>query len=478
MERAEWRGKRRPILRNATPLLPTTHSLPDPPPPDFNIHLATSQNNLSDHRPVYSRRDFTRMLALSGAAALLPTQAEPLEEFDLSFAPLPPTPPQPQEKFWQGVRAKFLIPRRVCFMNAANLCPTSLPVVEALEKNTRTYDAEPSPTVRTGLTQKKEEARRLLAEAMRVTPEEIVITRNTSEGNNLISSGLQLGAQDEVLVFSDNHPSNLNAWREKARRFGYTVTSVAQVSPHPGADFYVDAFSKAITARTKVVAITHVSSNSGDLLPVNEICRMARERGVMSHVDGAQSFGALDINLREMRPDFYTGSAHKWPCGPKETGLLYINSAVHDRIFPSVVSLYPGAVGISRTMEANGQRDDAALAALAESVKFQGSIGRAVIEKRVRELAQYLMTELKKMNGMTLWTDPDPRRSGAIVVFRPGTLDARRLGTALYENERIVVTTRPGMDRPGLRLSPHFYNTMEDMDRFLAAMRKYSASGV
>jgi selenocysteine lyase/cysteine desulfurase len=347
-----------------------------------------------------------------------------------------------------------------------------------MERNTRTYEAEPSPNKRTTLTQGKEEARRLLAEALRVTPEEIVITRNTSEANNFVSSGLQLGNTDEVLTFSDNHPSNLNAWREKARRFGYSVSSVAQVSPHPGTQAYVDAFSKAITPRTKVLAFSHVSSNSGDLLPAAELCRLARDRGVLSVVDGAQSFGILDNDLSTMKPDFYTGSAHKWPCGPKETGLLYINSAVHDRIFPSVVSLYPGAVGISRTMEAFGQRDDSSLAALAEAVKFQGSIGRAAIEQRGRQLALHLMTELKKINGVKLWTDPDPSRSSSIVVFQPASLDIRRLGTALYENDRIVCTTRTGMDRPGLRISLHLFNTMEETDRFVGAIRKYVANGV
>jgi selenocysteine lyase/cysteine desulfurase len=90
----------------------------------------------------------------------------------------------------------------------------------------------------------------------------------------------------------------------------------------------------------------------GDMLPVAELCRAARERGVLALVDGAQSFGVFDVNLREMRPHFYSGSAHKWPCGPKETGVLFVDREVHDRLAPSIVSLYGGAVGISRTHEA------------------------------------------------------------------------------------------------------------------------------
>jgi len=205
-----------------------------------------------------------------------------------------------------------------------------------------------------------------------------------------------------------------------------------------------------------------VNSNSGDLLPAAEICAAARSRGVLSLVDGAQSFGVLDVDLAAMKPDFYTGSMHKWPCGPKEKGVLYASRAVHERIHPSVIGVYGGAVGLSKTLETNGQRDDSSIAALAEGLKFQGSIGRAAIETRVRLLAQTLMSELRKIEGVKLWTDPDPSRSAAIVIFQPGALDIRQLGPALTAS-RVICTTRAGQQNPGLRMSPHFYNTMDEI---------------
>jgi len=324
----------------------------------------------------------------------------------------------------------------------------------------------------------RETSRGLLAEALRVTPEEIVITRNTTEGNNVVSSGLDLKAGDEVVVWADNHPSNLNAWRVKAARFGFTVVSVDVPPSHPGVEGYLALFTKAFTARTRLVAVTHISSNSGDLLPVAEICAAARARGILSLVDGAQAFGVLDLDLGAMKPDFYTGSMHKWPCGPKEKGLLYVNKAVHDRIHPSVVGVYPGAVGISRTLETHGQRDDASVAAVTDALKFQESIGRAAIEARSRQLAQALMDGLRKLNGVKLWTDRAPVRSAAIVIFQPGSLDVRKLLPALAQNEKIECTSRTGTHNPGLRFAPHFYNTMEEMDRAVGAIRKYIASGV
>jgi isopenicillin-N epimerase len=429
-----------------------------------------------------SRRDFARFVALSGTATLLPARAfadqETLESLGYSARPLPPTPAEPDEKFWRDVRSRFLIPRDLAFLNAANLCPMSLPVIEAIEKNTRDYELDPSPEVRSVLLHARENARKLLADALHVTTDELVLTRNTTEGNNFVSSGLTLGAGDEVVVSADNHPSNLNAWRQKGARFGFTVVTVPAPSRHPGADGYVDSFVKAFTPRTKVLAVTYVSSNSGDVLPVAALCRAAREHGVLSLVDGAQAFGVIDVNLAEVKPDFFTGSMHKWPCGPKEKGVLYVNKAIQDRLAPTIYGVYGGATGISRTFEAEGQRDDASLAAVVKALEFQGSIGRDVIERRARSLAQHLIRELQRLDGVQLWTDPAPDRSAQIVIFKPGSLDPRKLGDALTK-ERIVVTVRGANgSNPGLRASPHFYNTMDDIDRFVGTIEKYMRTGV
>jgi isopenicillin-N epimerase len=419
-----------------------------------------------------TRRRFTHLLALSAAGSLIPRDAGATDPAAPPARP-GPAPDQPDEAYWARVRAQFLLPPDFTFLNAANLCPTPLPVLQALERFTRIVDADPSPATRARLAEDREEARRLVAAFLGVSAEEIVLTRNTSEANNLVSSGLALGPGDEVVVFEDNHPSNLAAWTEKAKRFGFAVTVVPKMHPHPGPEAWLDAFARALTPRTRLLGFTHVTNSVGDLFPATELCRLARERGILTLVDGAQSFGVLDVRLDRMEPDFYTGSAHKWPCGPKETGVLYVRREVHDRIWPSIVSLYPGAVGISRTLEGMGQRDEAALAALAEAVRFQTAIGRGAIERRARDLTAALVRGLAAMDGVELWTDPDPERSGAVVALRPGGLDPRTLARALYERHRIACAVRAGDDRPGIRFSPHLYNTMAEMERTVAAVGQY-----
>jgi isopenicillin-N epimerase len=422
-----------------------------------------------------NRREFARILAIGGAV--------PFVTPDLAWArgatpKLPPTPASPDEKFWLSVRDQFVMPKELTMLNAANLCPSSGPVLETLYKVTKDMDQDPSADNRAKLGDGRENTRKLLAEFLRVTPEEIVITRNTSESNNLVSTGLDLKPGDEVLLTADNHPSNHTAWQEKAKRFGFKVIDVPVPNPHPGFDHYVEAFRKMITPQTKVISFTHLTSTVGDLFPAKEICKLARERGILTLVDGAQSFGLLDVDLSDIQPDFYSGSAHKWPCGPKENGVLYINKSAQPKIWASIFSAYPGRVGVSRTFEGFGQRDEPAMIAFGEALKLQTTIGRAQIEKRSRELTTALIDGLHKINGVKIWTSADASRRAAVLSFQPGNLDVRKLSLALYQKDRIGCATRGGQDRAGLRFSPHFYNTHADVEKTVAAVKKYMAAGV
>ena len=426
-----------------------------------------------------SRRSFAKLFAVGGSAALFADPAWAREMGATGAAgDLLPAGPAAGEPFWKSVREQFVMPPELAVMNAANLCPASRPVAEVLTRESRSVDADPSPTNRSRLMPEKESTRKALAEFLRVTPEEIIITRNTSESNNMVSNGLDLKAGDEVLLHEDNHPSNLTAWKEKARRFGFSVVVVPQKNPHPGMEYYVDAFAKAITPKTKVMAVTHLSSTVGDLMPAKELAALARSRGVLFLLDGAQSFGLLDVNLADIQPDFYSGSAHKWPCGARECGVLYVNAAAQSRLWPSVYSAYPGAVGFSKTFESFGQRDEATMIALHEALNFQTKIGRSAIEQRARELTTQMMEGLAKLPGITNWTTPVADRRVAVVSFVPGTLDPNKLATALYTKDKIGITTRGGQDRPGLRVSPHFYNSPAEVDRLLAALDKYLKSGL
>src|SRR2546422_10152984 len=220
-----------------------------------------------------NRREFTRLLAIGGAAPFITPGKAWAHPTDL-----PPTPASPDERFWTAVREQFLMPADLTMLNAANLCPSSAPVLETLYNATRDMDRDPSFDNRVKLGEGRENTRKLLAEFLRVTPEEIVITRNTSESNNLVSNGVDLKAGDEVIITADNHPCNNTAWKQKAKRYGFTVKEIATPNPHPGADYYVDAFTRAITPNTKLVDVVRSEEHTSELQSrLHLVCRLLLE---------------------------------------------------------------------------------------------------------------------------------------------------------------------------------------------------------
>jgi isopenicillin-N epimerase len=219
--------------------------------------------------------------------------------------------PAGSEDYWQAVKAQFPFRGGIIPMNAANLCPSPRAVSDRVAELTRDIDADCSHQNRAKFTKLASEARSKVAAHLGVDADEVALVRNTSEGNNLISAGLPLRSGDEILVWDQNHTTNSVAWDVRAARYGYVVRRVT-TPPHPASPEQLhDVFVKAFTSRTRVLALTHVSGISGLRLPVNELCEEARRRGIYSHIDGAQSWGALHLKLKQMGCDSFAASAHK-----------------------------------------------------------------------------------------------------------------------------------------------------------------------
>jgi len=309
-----------------------------------------------------------------------------------------------------------------------------------------------------------ETSRRKVAQHLGVTADEIALIRNTSEANNTINNGLALKAGDEVVLWDQNHPTNNVAWDVRSARFGLRVQRVAMPETPIDADQIVKVFTDAMTPRTRVLAITHVSNVSGLRLPVRQLCEAAHRRGIFVHVDGAQSWGALNVNLRELGCDSYSASCHKWFVGPKEVGILYVRKERIGEIWPNVVApgwgnqVQPEVKG-ARKFESLGQRDDGALSAIATAVDFHFAIGPARVEARMIELATALKAGLKEA-GLALVTPLDPAHSAGVCVVRVAQAKRDEVYGKLYEEHGIA-----GASTGGLRLCPHLYNTREHIER-------------
>ncbi|HKQ72083.1 MAG TPA: aminotransferase class V-fold PLP-dependent enzyme [Blastocatellia bacterium] len=422
-------------------------------------------------QPATTRRSFLKGFAGSAAAlSVFPAtgSAVPLLRAAHRLGPADAA----SEPFWRLVKEQFTIRPGIILLNAANLCPSPHMVRDRVFRLTEDLDGDVSFQNRAKFNALLEESRRKLAAFMGASEDEIAIVRNTSEANSFIVNGIGLKAGDEVVVFDQNHPTNNVAWDVRAARIGFTVKRAGVPQIPNDMEEILKAFRAAITSKTRVLSFTDVSNTTGVRLPSKELCLMARERGIHAHVDGAQTFGALPLNLREMGCDSYSASAHKWFMGPKEAGALFIRQERIADIWPSVVGVgwgnkvEPAARG-ARKFETLGQRDDSAVSAMGTTVDFHNLIGRERTEARIRELAAALKEGVSKIPGARLRTSAKAELSAGVCVVGFDGIDHQKIYEALYAKHGVA-----GAATGGVRLCPHTYNTLEEIDRTVSALRQ------
>jgi len=191
------------------------------------------------------------------------------------------------------------------------------------------------------------------------------------------------------------------------------------------------------------------------------------------HVDGAQSFGALDINLGDMGCDSYSASAHKWLMGPLEAGILWVRNERIPEIWPSIVTAgWSDHLKGARKFEVFGQRDDPRVVALEAAVDFINLIGMPAVEARVTALATRAKVQLAEIPAVELKTNLEPKLSGGVVKFRLKNMPTKQAYDTLWEKHRLAIAMTPAGDAEGLRFSPHVYNSMEEVDRAVAAVKE------
>jgi selenocysteine lyase/cysteine desulfurase len=377
------------------------------------------------------------------------------------------------ERFWGIVKRQFMIKEGLIMLNAANLCPSPLSVQKKLIELTKDVDSDPSFTNRAKYAGIKEEVREGIAKYVNVDPEEIALVRNTSEGNNIVINGLRLGEGDEVAYWDQNHPTANIAWDVRAERYGYRVVRVQTPENPKDSEDLMKPFEQAITSRTKVLCFSHVSNISGIRLPAKELCQLARSKGILTLIDGAQTFGTYPLFLHDIGCDFYTASSHKWFCGPREMGMLYVRRGMAESVYPSIVGVgwenarASGAI----KFETLGQQAVERFGGMLEAIKFHNTLWMLRISTRARMLADAVRDGVKKRIPNARFITPmEHQRSWGVVIFQIPGVDTSHVLENLYR----IYNVGCAVMGPNIRFSPHFYNTLEDIDKAVYAVSQIS----
>lgn len=400
---------------------------------------------------------------------------------ELVTEPMPPRElyARDEEAYWARVRKQFLIPKDVIYLNNGTVGSSPRPVLRAVfdayEEIERLSpnDPEDYPLWGYGRSRPFSAFREAVAAFVGCSMEEIALTRSATEGINLLANGVDMKPGDEVLTTDQEHHHGEEPWRLKAKRYGIVVRQVALPRPVVSASQVLQLFNEAITPRTRVMFFSHITTDTGVVLPAKDLCALARARGLLSVVDGAQVLGMMRLNVRDLGCDAYCASGHKWLQGPKGTGFLYVRDEVIDRIWNTFAAEgWDDAALRAQRFQQFGTSNVPCLWGLRAAMQLVNELGIERIERRHRELADHLLAQLIA-RGATSWTSSDPALRCGIVTVNVPSIQRMELETWLWRNYRIRIR---GGEPSKLRLSTAYYVQRIEIDRFLSRFDQYSKS--
>jgi selenocysteine lyase/cysteine desulfurase len=283
---------------------------------------------------------------------------------------------------------------------------------------------------------------------------------------NFVANGLELGAGDEVLTTNHEHIGGLCCWQLLAARRRIVLRQLELPAPAASAAELVDVFRRALSPRTRVVSVSHVTFTNGTVMPVREIAALCREQRIICVVDGAHPPGMMRVDLRSIDADFYASSPHKWLCAPQGTGLLYLREPWRTRLWPTLASGDWNNVQLgAHRLNHLGTFDESRLAGLDAAILFQQTIGVDRIEGRVRELRRRLIDGLAAIPRVRIMSPRDDALGAGLVAFTVGGLESLALQQRLAEIANVRTRVIGEYSYGWMRLSPHIYTAPSELDR-------------
>ncbi len=372
-----------------------------------------------------------------------------------------------------AVRPLVALQKDLVYLNAANIAPCGKAALAEYLKQLNDFQQNPAFQNREVYKTLSESVRARLARLLGAAPDEIALTRNSSESNNLVAQGLRLQPGDEILITAHNHPSNTQSWQLRARQSGAAVVTAEVPVFAKSPEELLATLARKVTPKTRVIAVSHLTNTTGLLYPIDAIADLAHKQNAWCHVDGAQSFGWMNLNLPNLKIDSFSGSFHKWPMGPLESGMLFVRAARLEELTPAILSVdyWSDKPTGARKFETLGQRDDPKLRGLEKTIEFLETTGMALIEARALALSARLRNGIAGVPGAKVKGSGEAAVSGPVVKIDFLGQNLTEVYNRLWTKHRIAIAKTDSGDAAGLRFSPHVYNTEAEIDHVLRALK-------
>ena len=375
------------------------------------------------------------------------------------------------------VRAAFPVLEREVYLNVGTWGIMPEPALTAYLEALAAFEREGVSTrVRFG--ESERQAREMTAALLGAAPEEIAFTRNATDGINLALSGMRWEEGDEAVSTAEEHEAMFHPllWLQRTR--GVKARFI-EVSPDPCR--FLASLTDAVTRRTRLIAVSHVSCETGIRLPVREVSAWARERGIATLVDGAQALGAIPVDVREIGCDCYAANGHKWLCAPKGSGIFYAESGFMKGLAPAHVGAGSFSKADRQTGEIEpwdsgqrfefGTRNQIVGVGLCESIRWFDGLGWPRVFDHVAGMALYLKERLRELDGVRLLTPVEREASSGLTTFAFPGLDEGKMRAALGERH---VHHRGIPHYDAIRISTAHFTSRGDVDILVEALASAS----
>ena len=393
---------------------------------------------------------------------------------------LPPSPPRDpdDEKYWRELRWHFFIPKGQAYCNTSTLGASPKAVVHAIHDHMRyvetqlascDYSAD-KPTFLGGY-QDEPALRKRIGSMMGCDMGEVALTRNATMGMSYVAQGLDLQRGDQVILTDQEHPGGRCAYDVRAKRHGIEIVQVEVPIPANNPAALVKLFADAVTERTQVLAIPHVTSALGIVLPVKDIIAAVRARkpDVYVVLDGAQALGQLKVDVGDLGCDAYFSSPHKWLLAPKGTGVLFVRRSTNQRVWTTIANgQWDFAEDVGRRFSQIGTGNQSLHKGFEAGIDFLERIGMEAIYARIRALGDRLRAGLAGIDGVKIVSSTHPAMCAGMTTYTLRGWDNNEAASHLFATEKIM----PRATGKGIRHSLHIYTNFDDVDRTIARIKK------
>ena len=382
------------------------------------------------------------------------------------------------EDYWLEIQQAFTVDRSVSNLNNGGVSPAPRVAQEAQKRHLDYANTLPPPVALWQVQEpQRETVRSRLARAFGCDTEEVALVRNASEGLQTCQFGFDLGRGDEVLTTTHDYPRMIATFEQRARREGIVLKQFPLPVPAEDDDEVVERFRKNITAKTRLILVSHMVNLTGQILPVKRVVELGREHGIPVIVDGAHTFAHFDFDRDDLGCDYYATSLHKWLFAPIGTGMLFVRRDKIEGLWPLMAS--PASLaGDVRKFEEIGTHPSAQNLAIAEALTFHEGIGAKRKEARLIYLRDRWAQRVVRRDGIRLHTSLRPGKSCGIATVELVGIEPPALCDHLWKKHRILATPIVHPDFKGVRVTPSVYTTLEEVDRFAEILEHLRDKGL